>query len=434
MFQAVFRVPRTDPLSGASCFFPCFRVRLVSDRQPLFSLPQAQRVILAQAEPLAAERVPLARALDRIAAVSLKSSTPKPSFDQSTRDGYGLADIPPDFAEYPELSLPVIGEIAAGAPGGDRLQQGQAVRIMTGAPVPGGCSRVLPFELCQEQDGRVTLAASTLRRPETHIRRRGSDLPAGRVLVRRGQAIEADHLLMLAEDGYTTIRVVRRPRVEVVCTGSELVSPGDRVGSGQKVSGNGVLLSALVRRAGAICSGTAAVADQMERLTDALAERIRRRPQVIITTGGMGPGRCDLVAEAFAALGGETVYDRLKMRPGKSTLFGRVEGILFFGLPGPPPAVYLLFHELVAPLLRRLQGMRRPVPERLSALLQEEVRLRRSGRMNLKAGLAFLEKGRLMVRVAGKTEAANAIMLLPANRKVFRVGDRVPVHLLARGL
>ncbi len=390
----------------------------------------AQRAILHQAQPLVAERIPLERALGRVAAVSLKSTTPKPSFDQSTRDGYGLADIPPDFAEYPEISLPVIGEIAAGAGDIESLQQGQAVRIMTGAPVPSGCSRVLPFEVCREQDGRVTLAASVLRSPETYIRRRGSDLPAGRVLVRQGQVILADHLLMLAENGYRAIRVVRRPRVEVVCTGSELVNPGEAVGSGQKVSGNGVLLSALVRGTGAICAGTASVADQVEQLTRVLAERIAARPQVIITTGGMGPGRFDLVEEVFAALGGQAVYRRLKMRPGKSTLFGLVEGILFFGLPGPPPAVHLLFHELVAPALRRMQGVRRPVPARMSALLQEEIRLRRAGRMNLKAAVATLEQGRLVVRATGRTEAASAIMLLPANRKVFRVGDRIPVHLL----
>ncbi len=402
----------------------------MSDRESLFSLQRAQRAILARAQPLAAERIPLERALGRVAAVSLKSTMPKPSFDQSTRDGYGLADIPPDFAEYPELSLPVIGEIAAGAPEVGNLQQGQAVRIMTGAPVPTGCSRVLPFEVCREQDGRVTLAASLLRCPETYIRRRGSDLVAGRVLVRKGQAIRADHLLMLAENGYVGVRVVRRPRVEVVCTGSELVNPGARVGSGQKVSGNGVLLSALVRGTGAICAGTASVPDQVEQLTRALAERIEKGPQVIITTGGMGPGRFDLVEEVFAALGGETVYRRLKMRPGKSTLFGLVQGILFFGLPGPPPAVHLLFHELVAPALRGMQGQRRPVPERIPARLQEEVRLRRAGRMNLKAGVATFAQGRLVVRPAGRTDAANAVMLLPANRKIFRVDDRVPVHLL----
>ncbi len=404
----------------------------MSDRQTLPTLPQAQRLILAQAGPLAAERIPLERALGRVAAVSLKSTTPKPSFDQSTRDGYGLADIPPDFAGYPEMSLPVVGEIAAGAHDVVDLQQGQAVRIMTGAPVPEGCSRVLPLEICREHGGRVTLSASALRGPETYIRRRGSDLPVGRVLVGKGQVILADHLLMLAENGYATIRVCRRPRVEVVCTGSELVNPGDRVARGQKVSGNGVLLSALVRGVGAICAGTAAVPDQVAALRLALAERIRKRPQVIITTGGMGPGRFDLVEEVFSALGGETMYRRLKMRPGKSTLFGLVDGILFFGLPGPPPAVHLLFHELVAPALRRMLGLRRPVPARIPARLQEEIRLRRAGRMNLKAGVVTLEQGRLTVRAAGRTDAANAIMLLPANRKVFSVGDRIQVHLLTR--
>ncbi len=402
----------------------------VAAGQSLFSLPEAQRVILAHAGPLPAERVPLERALGRVAAVSLKSTTPKPSFDQSTRDGYGLADIPPGFAGFPEMSLPVIGEIAAGAHEVGSLQQGQAVRIMTGAPVPDGCQRVVPFEVCREEDGRVTLAARELRGGQTFIRRRGSDLPAGRVLVGRGQAIRADHLLMLAENGYAGLRVVRRPRVEVVCTGSELVNPGDRVGSGQKVSGNGVLLSALVRGVGAICAGTFAVPDQVEELTRALEERIAKKPQVIITTGGMGPGRFDLVEEVFTALGGETVYRRLKMRPGKSTLFGRVRGVLFFGLPGPPPAVHLLFHELVAPALRRMQGLRRPVPERVPARLQEEIRLRRAGRMNLKAGVASLEQGRLVVRAAGRTDVVNAIMLLPANRKVFPVQDRIRVHLL----
>jgi len=401
---------------------------------PSLSLEEARRAILAHVAPLPGQRIPLARALGRVVARSIKSTTPKPTFDQSTRDGYCLADIPAEFAEYPEISLPLAGEIAAGDRGADELLPGQAYRIMTGAPVPPGCSRVVPFEVCREQEGRVVLPAAELRRRERFIRRRGSDLAAGRVLVRKGQVLAPDHLLMLVENGYASVEVFRRPAVEVLCTGSELVSPGGRPGAGQKISGNGILLSALVATTGGTCSGTAAVRDQVDELVAVLGERIAARPQMIITTGGMGPGRFDLVQEVFARLGGRTIYSRLRMRPGRSTLFGLVGDIPFFGLPGPPPAVRLLFHELVAPALRRLAGMRRAVPSAVPARLQGEIRLARAGRMNLKAGVARLERGQLLVRGAGRTDAVNAILLLAANRKYFRAGDRVMVHLPAQGL
>ncbi len=397
--------------------------------RPSLSLLQAQKTILAQLTPLSSETIPLDQGLGRIPVSSLKSTCPKPSFDQSTRDGYAIAQFPQ--AKSAETSFPLIAEIAAGCTDAVSLAQGQAVRIMTGARVPTGADKVVPFETCREDGDHVIIAARFLRSSHTFIRRRGRDLKTGRVIAGAGKMLQPDHLLMLAENGYINIPVHRRPRVAILCTGSELVTPGQSLQRGQKISGNGVLLQGLLQEAGGECIEVTTVSDSIEAITEQLNRLLSQTPDLIITTGGMGPGKFDLLEQVFARLGGELFYNSLKVRPGKSTMFGLLAGVAFFGLPGPPPAVRLLFHELVAVALYRLQGMRQPVPPLHKARLLEPVTGGASRHLNLKGGVVVFDKATLWVRLAGRLDAVGAVLHLRGRKRSLTAGETVNIRLVA---
>ncbi|MBW2328567.1 MAG: hypothetical protein JRF04_02945, partial [Deltaproteobacteria bacterium] len=153
-------------------------------------------------------------------------------------------------------------------------------------------------------------------------------------------------------------------------------------------------------------------------------------PDVIITTGGMGPGKFDLIEQVFAQVGGTVVYNRLQVRPGKFTLFGTVEKIPFFGLPGPPPAVRILFHELIVPALNRLQGCENGSRKLVDAVLERTLSLKQTGHFNLKGAVVRMVDGHMLARPAGRMEPINAIMHLEGGRTDAKQGESVKIRLV----
>ena len=186
------------------------------------SLPDALSAISAQILPLEQQKVSLIHALARISAVSLLSTRSKPSYDQSTRDGFALSSHPLSNGHNKAI-FKVIAEVAAGCRKELLLQPGEAVRIMTGAMIPPGCVRVVPFEVCNDSGRRVAIPEIELTRRQRYIRFCGSDGKKGELLVPAGTRLLSDHLLMLAENGWFDLPVYKQPKVAVLCTGSELV-------------------------------------------------------------------------------------------------------------------------------------------------------------------------------------------------------------------
>jgi len=379
------------------------------------SLQEAHATIATELTPLNQERVPLSQALGRINAVSIFADRPKPSYNQSTRDGFALAEQPHSVNEA-SAEFQLSGEIAAGCTEQQEVQPGQAYRIMTGAMLPSGAALVVPFEICQEKGSSLSVAKEELGRKQLFIRPLGKDIKQGQQLVAAGIRLSPDHLLLLAENGSLETRVYKQPGVAVICTGSELVKSGGALHLGQKISSNGVLLAALLQQEHCRLVRSVTVGDDMDIIISRIQQVLAQdKPDLLISTGGMGPGKFDLMEQVVARLGGRPVYNRLKVRPGKATLFALIDKTPLFALPGPPPAVRLLFHELVVPGLRRLQGL----PENnivssglVDAVLTEPMNIRQTGHLGLKSAVATLYDGRLQVRPAGKLEPVNAIIHL----------------------
>ncbi len=379
-----------------------------------YSLREARDAVTARLSPLGSEKIPVSRTAARINTEPIFAARPKPSYDQSTRDGFALA-AQPQATDEAYAVFHVIGETAAGCTEQKKLQPGQALRIMTGAMLPSGCTRVVPFEVCREEEKTVLVPTAELSRKQKYIRHKGDDIKQRQMLIEGGVCLQPDHLLLLAENSCRRVRVYRQPRAAVICTGSELIREGERPQAGQKISGNGMLLTSLLRIRNCRSVKAVTAGDEIDEAVG-LIQRIlvHDKPDLLISTGGMGPGKFDLMEQVFAGLGGVPLYNRLTVRPGRSTLFGMIGNIPFFALPGPPPAVRILFHELVVPGLNRLQGLREEdgidACGLADALLGEPMTVRETGHLGLKGGVAKIHKGYVQVRQARHLEPINAIM------------------------
>lgn len=394
---------------------------------PAATLAAGQDLILRHLPAPLAETVPLAAAARRIAAETIRARRPVPAFPQAARDGFAVGADP----GAPGLPLPIVGEVAAGGVARPRLGPGQAIRIMTGGLLPRGCARVIPAELCQEVAAGVILPAS-LPGPR-HIRAIGQEIKKGRRLVRGGEAVRPEQLAYLAATGETRLQLFAPPELAILATGSELLPLGQTPRPGQIIAGNGYLLAALAGEAGARSRILTPRPDCVESIVAALANYLSQEPpapaprRLIVTTGGMGGGKYDLLRESFHRLGGELHYDRLTIRPGGHTLFGSIAATPFFALPGPPGAVRLLFNELVRPALLHLQGRQDPLPPVWPATLTAAISNQGEGQA-LKGGILGRRGAQLTVRPCQRHEAADAIILIPAHRRLLPAGARVQIH------
>jgi molybdopterin molybdotransferase len=396
-------------------------------------LASAKKIIGSYLRRLDPETVPLEDALYRLPVASVRARKPQPGYDQSTRDGFVVSSKSHERFEGGR-SFRIIGEIPAGNTVKRRLRDGAACRIMTGALIPAGGVRVIAQEDCRELDGHVQIPDSVLQRRNFFIRRKGCEIETGRVVVSAGEPILPGHLVLLAATGHSDVLVHRRPRITFFCTGSELVASASEEEEGLKVSGNHYLLNGLVRLSGGIPEYLGTVADTGRDLAFAFDRIDKEATDMILTTGGVGPGKYDLLEEAFANAGGKVVYRSLHIRPGKATLFGLLGKSLFFGLPGPPPAVSVLFNELVRPALLFLQGAKKYRPPVVSASLLTPVVLKETGVPSFKGARVSVQNGRYCVRLTEKTEAPAAYIFFPGRRRKYRQGDTIRVHLAGLNL
>jgi len=387
----------------------------------------AQKIIAAYARKTEGETVALEDALFRVPVHAIPAMKALPGYDQSGRDGFVVSEE--GAACLGEGgSLRIAGEIRAGTTDPLPLQADLACRIMTGGLIPACGSRVIPQEVCLVRDGMLSATAAGLGGRNRFIFLKGSEIGRGRVVVAAGEPILPEHLVRLAATGHARMLVHRRPRVLFACTGSELVDTPDEEKPGLKVSGNRYLLNGLIRMAGGIPEYRGTVADSVRDLALVLGRIEALEAELIITTGGMGPGKYDLVEQAFTRAGGVILYRSLQLRPGKATLFGLLGQSLFFGLPGPPAAISALFPQLIEPALLRCRGVKTIKAARIKATLQEPVAFKEKGVLRLKGGV--LEKG-LSVRPAGKSETAGCQIFFPAHRLNFKRGDVVEVQPLS---
>ena len=398
----------------------------------LIRVEDARRIVLQQAAPLGVERVALTASLGRVLAQDLVAETDLPPFDNSAMDGYALRA--PDTAEAADdrpAKLELVGEVAAGHVLDRRLCRGEAVKIMTGAPLPPGADSVVMLEQARLRDGRVELRSPVA--PGSHIRKAGEDIAAGETALRAGTRIRLQHLGLLAGLGCATLPVCRLPSVALLATGSELVNIDEPLARGKIRNSNSLVLSALVRRLGIQPNDLGSVMDERALIQRKLEEAAAS--DVILISGGVSVGEHDLVKGVLRDLGMETLFWRVNMKPGKPLLFGRWRSAAVFGLPGNPISCVAGFAAFILPFLRSVMGERDPDAGRMHARLIRPIRTQDPRTQFLTAWLAE-EQGALSVAPTPQQGSgmltslaqANAFIVVPEATRQLDAGAVVEVE------
>ena len=320
---------------------------------PAIVFDQALRTILSSVRPVCSENVALDKALGRIAAAAVIANETAVPFPRSAMDGYAVrssecARATPDNP----VQLPVLGQVFA-EEGHATLARGTALSIMTGAPIPRCADAVIPHERAELVGASVRISAPVV--PGDCVFPPGEDFHRGDELIAKGAVLNAGKLALLAFAGKPAVRVFRRPRVAIVCTGNEIVDPGSKPACGQVRNSNAVALSALVLAAGGEPRYEGVARDSRAALVEIL-QRARLGADLVITTGGASAGKRDLVKRTLTELGADFHFTQVAMRPGKPVGFADWGGVPVCVLPGNPAAGFVCFQKLVRPALARLSG------------------------------------------------------------------------------
>lgn len=391
------------------------------------SYTQAMSLIINSTGTVQQEQLPLSRCYGRIPFSGLRARYPEPAYDQSQRDGFAIGESKTSGREG-IVSFSISTEVPAGRIDDISLARGEACRIMTGALIPSGAVAVIPQEECRVEEEKLLVPADVLIRSKSYIQKKGSVIEEGTVIVEPGTRLGPSRIGLLAATGVRECMVYRRVKVGFFCSGSELIGLNQKIEPGKKVSSNRYLLDGLIRTCNAIPLDCGVAVDNRRSLAALLSEIAERDVDIIISTGGLGPGKYDLMESVFSGAGGRLSYRSLRVRPGKATLFGTINGKLYFGLPGPPPAVRILFNEFVVPALKKMSGLSLFAHCDRQAFLAHDVHLGSGGMCFLREGVTVVGESGTNVRFASDFEQADCMVILPEGPGSRRKGQEVTIH------
>ena len=397
----------------------------------LTPLEDIRAEILAACSPLPVVVQLLPDALGCVAAEPVTAPADVPAWANTAMDGYAVRA---EDTEDAPVQLDVIGLLPAGAaPDPARpVGRGQAIRIMTGAPMPPGADAVVMVERTTPLDGGAAVRVEVPVTVDQNVRHAGSDLAAGQEVVAAGTVLTPPLLGVIATVGRDQVAVHRRPRVGVLSTGDELVEPPEALAPGQIYDSNRPMLLASVADSGWIAVDLGSARDDADAIAAALEEGLDRCDAVLLT-GGVSVGDFDFVAEVFRRLGTSRTWD-VAMKPGKPLAWGLLKGRPVFGLPGNPVSAAVSFEVFARPAIRLLAGHPEPVVPLVTATAAEGFDRRPDGKVHLVRAVATWDDGRISVRSAGgqgshmlgTLAAGNALVVL-VDGAGAEAGDAVPI-------
>src|SRR5687767_6786246 len=393
----------------------------------MISVIEAIQLVVSKASALPAETIQLPEAVGRILAEDIIADSDLPPFDRAQMDGYAVraADV-----ETTPARLRIVGESAAGAGWHHEMKAGEAVRIMTGAPVPRGADSVQQVELTRELNGAGTVEILESVALGRSIVRQAAEIRAGETVLRAGEEINAQAIATLASFGYPTVKVGRQPRVAVMATGSELVNVDQKPARDQIRDSNNYTIEAYARLAGAAVERVPLAGDDTELLKKQMAAALERC-DMLITSGGVSMGVYDFTKTAFRELGAEIFFERVALRPGKPTVFGKIGDKLIFGLPGNPVSVAVTFNLFARTAIRAMQGATEKTLPEVTTVLERNIKASPDRESYLPAVLRTDEDGKLLaepLKWGGSSDfvsfaRANGLIIVPAGG-AFAAGDR----------
>ena len=399
----------------------------------MIELEEALSRLLGGIVPLASEIVPLRHSAGRFLATSIPAPIPLPPFDNSMFDGYAVraADASQASREIP-ARLKIIGEVPAGSAWQGSLNEGEAVRIFTGAPMPAGADAVVMQEdtvLDPSEPGAVRILEVS--RPWEGVRFAGEDVKPGQEAAKAGDRLTAARLGLLAALGFGEIRVARKPVVGIFSTGDELRPAGGRLQPGQIFESNRACLVPLLESAGATVRDFGIVRDGLAATAAALKEAFASC-DAVVTSGGVSVGEHDHVKPALELAGGQLDLWRVSIKPGKPFAFGKLDGKCLFGLPGNPISAMVTCLLLVRPALLRMQGASATSPKsvrtELVTALENDGSRRHYVRVRFTPSGTVEECGLQASHAIGGFALSDGLVAVPAHATI-RAGETVGVLL-----
>lgn len=403
----------------------------------MISVAEAIRIVREQSGLLPTELIRLADARGRILAQDIVADCDLPPFDRSQMDGYAVRAN--DVQALP-ARLKIVGESAAGRGWHHEMKAGEAVRIMTGAPVPTGADSVQQVELTLEVNGGAEVEIREAVVTGRSIVTRGSEIRTGEKVLNAGERISAAGIAVLASFGYAQVTVGRQPKVVVMATGSELVAVDQKPGKDQIRDSNNLTIGAYAELAGATVERLPLAGDDTTLLKRQIAEAADRS-DLVVTSGGVSVGVYDFTKPALRELGAEFFFERVALRPGKPTVFARLpNGTLFCGLPGNPVSVSVTFNLFARTAILAMQGTANPTLPEDWAVLTRRVKGAGERESFLPAQLGTTGQGVLTaepLKWGGSSDfvgfvKATSLIIVPPETGVLEAGTRVRVaHLPA---
>jgi len=400
----------------------------------MIQVEEALDTILSKIKFKGVEKVPLGQALGRVLAEDVVSRVNNPPLDNSAMDGYALIaeDIQSATPENP-VKLDVVEEIAAGYTAKGVLKPGQAMRIMTGAPIPSGANAVLMQEDTQK-DGNAILCLDKADVDE-NIRMAGEDVKIGEEVIKKGTTLSPAHIGMMAVVGRSQIAVGQRPIVSILSTGDEILELDETPEGPQIFNSNGHMLAAQIKSAGGIPVYLGIAKDTEKDLMEKFESALKA--DVVVSSGGVSVGDYDLVKSSLQKMGQDMLFWKVAMKPGKPLAFGRIGDTPIFGLPGNPVSSFVSFEQFVRPSLRKTMGCSDLSHKTVQAKLTRTIH-KKPGRLHFLSSIVSWADGEYTVTPAGEQGSgilksaanANGLLIFPLEAEEIKQGQEVAVQLL----
>lgn len=404
------------------------------------SVEEAIQAILRQIVPVSTIEIPLKDAFRYVLAEDVYVQTPVPPFDRSMMDGFAVrsADVQGASPEQ-SVKLKVVGQVGAGQVWEQELQAGEAVRIMTGAPIPKGADAVARFEVTDEQEhphGEEIGVLIPVRQGES-ISVTGEDMPVGKKILHRGRSIGSPEMALLATAGVSSVKVYRKPIIGVLSSGRELTGVGQPLAYGKIYNSNTYMVSGLISAWG----GVPYLFEQVDDEVDEVVEAIRAAMPVVdalVTTGGVSAGDFDVMRAAYHLAGGQADFWKVNMRPGTPFTFAMVHEKPVFGLSGNPAAGYVNAMLFLQPGIKAMAGCEDPHTPVYKVRLGENLNLKVIGLDRFLRANIIIEQGQAIAYPLPFGQSAGVMSTLSGiqgfirvpGRTELRKGDLIDAYLL----
>jgi len=402
----------------------------------VISAADAKKCILENIRVLNSESLPLPQVRGRFLATDLHAPIFLPPFDNSAMDGFALrASEIQGASPASSVSLQVVEVLAAGTLHSTSriLQSGEAVRIMTGAPLPPGADTVVPFEEAEEKNGLCVLKKAALF--GKHVRKKGEDVEKGSLVLTQGTCLNPRNMALLAALGFAQVSVTRLPRLAIFSTGNELKPLGSVLEPGQIYDSNGPTLSLALQELGLESKILSTPRDTLQDLLNTFEKA--SDAEVMITMGAVSAGDFDLIPQALKKLGAEILFHKIAIKPGKPLLFARWkpsrgERRFVFCLPGNPVSSLVVFDRFVRPALLKMSGAISFFRKRYVATASQKIKATAGKEDYLRAQVEWKE-GSFHAQLAGSQGSAhlvslaksNALLIVPESRAEILEGEKV---------